>query len=603
MKISKLWLQKYFDTELPSTPELCDALTFHVFEIDGVEKIGSDEVLDVKVTPNRGHDCLSHRGIAKELSAILQIPLVRDPFKIQEATPLAKITEQVAVSINTPLCKRYIAGYIKGVKVGPSPEWLVERLRSMGQRSINNVVDATNFVMFNVGQPLHAFDAGTLHKKNAGYAIEIRAAREGEKMLALDNKEYVLKSSNLVIVDAHAGVPIGIAGVKGGVPAAINEETADIIIESANFDGVSIRKTAQALKLRTDASVRFEQVLSPELAAYGMRGVVNLIQEIAGGEVVGFVDVYPASQQPTYVAVTTEKINKVLGTSLTEADVADVFSRLGFPYKETAGVFEVQPPPERLDLEIAEDLVEEVARIIGYDKILPAPLPSDEVQPWVNTNFYAAEKVREDLVSKGYSEVFTSVFANKGERVVANKVDGVKPFLRDSLLPGLAEALEKNKHNKELLELKEIKLFEIGTIWKNGKETMMLSTVSEKAPAKEQTLESLEESALPTTYKNLPLSTAARYQPFSKYPYIVRDIALWVPADTDADALLDKIQKTAGELCVKSYLFDRFEKEGKKSLAYRLIFQAFDRTLIEQEVNQSMAHMSAILGEKGFEIR
>jgi len=601
MKISTTWLQKYFNTPLPNAEILGDALTFHAFEIDGIEKVGSDEVLDVKVTPNRGHDCLSHRGIAKELSAILQIPLASDPF--MDKSDLSKITDAVSISINTSLCRRYSAGYIQGVKVGPSPQWLVERLASMGQRSINNVVDATNFVMFDVGQPLHAFDAGKLEAKDGKYAIEIRAAHDGEKMLALDNKEYTLKSSNLMIVDAHAGVPIGIAGVKGGVPAAINEETVDIIVESANFDGASIRKTAQALKLRTDASVRFEQAISSQIAGHAMRAAVDLILSIAGGEVIGFVDVYPAPQQQTYVAVTTEKINQVLGTNLTDADVASVFARLGLAYKEEAGVFEVQPSCERLDLEIAEDLVEEVARIIGYDKILPVSLDAARGKTSVNKNFYSAEKVREELVSKGYSEVFTSVFSDKGERIVANKVDGVKPFLRDSLLPSLTEALDKNKHSKELLELKEIKLFEIGTVWKDGKEIIMLGTISEKEPAKEQTLENLEEKGLPAAYEHLPLSTAARYQPFSKYPYIVRDIAMWAPAGIHTDEVEKVIKKEGGELCVKSYLFDTFEKEDKKSLAYRLIFQAFDRTLTEQEVNQSMAHISAILGDRGFEIR
>ncbi|HEY5383107.1 MAG TPA: phenylalanine--tRNA ligase subunit beta [Candidatus Paceibacterota bacterium] len=601
MKISTTWLQKYFNTPLPNAEILGDALTFHAFEIDGIEKVGSDEVLDVKVTPNRGHDCLSHRGIAKELSAILQIPLASDPF--MDKSDLSKTTDAVSISINTSLCRRYSAGYIQGVKVGPSPQWLVERLASMGQRSINNVVDATNFVMFDVGQPLHAFDAGKLEAKDGKYAIEIRAAHDGEKMLALDNKEYTLKSSNLMIVDAHAGVPIGIAGVKGGVPAAINEETVDIIVESANFDGASIRKTAQALKLRTDASVRFEQAISSQIAGHAMRAAVDLILSIAGGEVIGFVDVYPAPQQQTYVAVTTEKINQVLGTNLTDADVASVFARLGLAYKEEAGVFEVQPSCERLDLEIAEDLVEEVARIIGYDKILPVSLDAARGKTSVNKNFYSAEKVREELVSKGYSEVFTSVFSDKGERIVANKVDGVKPFLRDSLLPSLTEALDKNKHSKELLELKEIKLFEIGTVWKDGKEIIMLGTISEKEPAKEQTLENLEEKGLPAAYEHLPLSTAARYQPFSKYPYIVRDIAMWAPAGIHTDEVEKVIKKEGGELCVKSYLFDTFEKEDKKSLAYRLIFQAFDRTLTEQEVNQSMAHISAILGDRGFEIR
>ncbi|HEV7449147.1 MAG TPA: phenylalanine--tRNA ligase subunit beta, partial [Candidatus Paceibacterota bacterium] len=531
MKVSKQWLDNFFDAPLPPAEALADALTFHAFEIDGIEQKEDDQILDVKVTPNRGHDCLSHRGIAKELSAILNIPLTKDPFKLE--LDLSKKTDAVTVTIeDAKLCKRYMAGYIKGVKIGPAPQWLKKSLESIGQRSINNVVDATNLVMFNVGQPLHAFDANRL----GSLSIGVRAAREGEQMEALDKKVYALKPSQLVITAADR--PVGIAGIKGGQGDRIDTDTVDLVIESATFDGVTIRKGSQLLKLRTDASSRFEQVLSPELCAIGMRQVLKLILEIAGGTLDGVVDVYPEPQPQTYVAVTVEKVNKLLGTTLTAADITDAFTRLGFAYKEQDGVFEVQPPFERLDIEIPEDLIEEVARIVGYDKIPATPLPAPDKAPEINKNYYAAEKAREEWTNKGYSEVLTSVFADKGERVVLNKVDGVRPYLRDSLVPGLADALNKNKPNKDLMGLKEVKLFEIGTVWKGGKECMMLGTVSEKEKATEMLLVGPEN---PEVYDDLPLSTAERYQTFSKYPYIVRDIALWVPADTSAEAVKENI--------------------------------------------------------------
>lgn len=591
MKISKLWLDKFFDAPLPHAEVLADALTFHAFEIDGVEKVGNDEVLDVKVTPNRGHDCLSHRGIAKELSAILKLPLAHDPFATK--SDISKKTDAITVNIETPLCKRYIAGYVTGVKVGPSPAWLKQRLEAIGQRSINNVVDATNFVMFNTGQPLHAFDAGKLGSLDIG----VRIANDGEELVSLDKKQYTLTSSMLVITAGDA--PVGIAGVKGGMPAAIDESTKDIVIESANFDGVSVRKTAQALKLRTDASQRFEQGLSPELAARGMEGMMEFVAHMLGGTVEGFVDVYPEPQQQTYVSVTVEKINNILGTKLTGAEVADVFTRLGLPYKEEQGVFEVQPPFERLDLTIAEDLVEEVGRIIGYDKIEAKPLPACNTKPEINANFYAAEAAREELTAKGYSEVYTSVFAEKGEREVANKVGGDKPYLRATLLEGLAEALAKNKVNKDLLGLKEIKLFEIGTVWKGGKELTMLGTVSEKEKPQEKPLEPVSS----TQYADLPLSSATKFEQYSKYPYIVRDIAMWVPTGTGDMAVLKEIKKESGPLTVWVGLFDKFEKAGKTSLAYRIIFQSFERTLTEVEANQIMEKISSNLKEAGFEIR
>ncbi len=591
MKVSKQWLDKFFDAPLPEASVLADALTFHAFEIDGIEKVGSDDVLDVKVTPNRGHDALSHRGIAKELSAILKLPLAHDPFN--NKSDISKKTGEVTVTLHTPLCRRYIAGYIKGVKVGPSPKWLKDRLEAIGQRSINNVVDATNFVMFNTGQPLHAFDAGKL----GSLAMGVRPAKDGEVMMALDKKSYTLNPSMLVITAGE--IPVGIAGVKGGMPAAIDESTADIVIESANFDGVSVRKTAQALKLRTDASSRFEQGLSPELAAKGMEGMLEFIQHLTGGTVEGFVDVYPEPQQPLYSNVTVEKINAVLGTRLTGADIADVFVRLGLGYKEEQGVFEVTAPFERLDLCIAEDLIEEVARIVGYDKIPATPLPPFTGAVEINQNFVAAETVRAELTAKGYSEVFTSVFADKGEVTVLNKVDSVRPALRESLIPGLTEALAKNKPNKDLLGLKEVKLFEIGTVWKGGKETIMCGTITEKEKAQERALE----SATAAQYEILPISTTERFEAFSRYPYIVRDIAVWVPDATDPQEVNALIKKEAGELAHAVSLFDTFTKEGRMSLAFRIIFQSFERTLTEEEANTAMARVTTAMQECRYEVR
>lgn len=606
MKVSYNWLNNYLDKKLPPADEVADALTFHAFEIDGIDKVGvdgsawegtdqpHDVVLDVKVTPNRGHDCLGHRGIAGELSAILRLPLSAQYDPLAKKPDLSKAAGEVTVKLDTPLCHRYVAGHIKGVKVGPSPEWLRQSLEAIGQRSINNVVDITNLVMFNVGQPLHAFDAAKL----GSLAIGVRAAAEGEVLEALDKKQYALNPSMLVITAADK--PVGIAGVKGGMPAAIDESTTDIVIESANFDGVSVRKSAAALKLRTDASARFEQGLSPELCAYAMAQAVELVLELAGGELAGYVDSYPEPQKPMYANITVEKVNKVLGTELTGADIADVFQRLGFAYKEEHGVFEVQVPFQRLDINIPEDLIEEVGRIVGYERVPAVPLPPVAAAPAVDANFYAAEKARAELTAQGFSEVFASVFADTGERAVANKIGADRPFLRSSLLSGLSDALAKNIPNKDLLGLKEVQLFEIGPVWKDGKELTMLGTISEKGKAEEKELQPIAAERYDISYQP---STTEKYQPFSKYPYIVRDIALWTPAGTDADEVRNLIQKEAGELAQAVRLFDRFEKGERVSLAFRVVFQSFERTLTEAEANAAMERAAAALKEKGFEIR
>ena len=614
MKISRNWLQTFFDAPLPEAAVIGDALTFHAFEIESIE----GDILDVKVTANRGHDCLSHRGIAKELSAIVQMPIKNDPLR--QPVSLEPKTDKFIVSIEKPeLCARFTGAYITGLTVGPSPEWLRTALEAIGQRSINNVVDATNYVMFNVGQPLHAFDAGKLTQKDGTYALVVRTARQDETMLGLDDKEYTLTASMLAITDGHTGEVVSIAGIKGGKPTGVDESTTAILLEAANWDGVTIRKTSQALKLRTDASDRFQQVISAELGAYGLKAATDLILQIAGGKVVGFVDEYPRSPNKRQVSVTLSKINAVLGTELGASDIVDVFQRLGFSHMEAGEEFTVTVPFERLDLVIAEDLIEEVARIVGYDKVPAVELSTFPHEPKVNENFYAVEKAREEFIAKGYSEVYTSVFAEKGERMVANKVDGARPYLRTSLLEGLTLPVVQNLYIKELLGLKKVKLFEIGSVWKGGQEdTHIYSIEAESQPLKgnefhsqgTQTIEiSLgdykKQEAInnPQKYEDYPISELQKYQPFSHYPFIVRDIAMWVPSETKPEDVLAVLRSAAGELLTRSEKFDEFKKGDRTSLAFRLVLQSPEKTLTDEEANAVMEKVYASVKEKGWEVR
>ncbi|MEK9153962.1 MAG: phenylalanine--tRNA ligase subunit beta [Patescibacteria group bacterium] len=626
MKISRNWLQTFFEHPLPDAVTLADALTFHAFEIDGIEmreakpsSNESDAILDVKVTANRGHDCLSHRGIAKELSAILDLPLVPYPYGIKELALEPKTDALKVVVEDSRLCPRFTAAVIKGVNVGPSPEWLRTALESIGQKSINNIVDATNYAMFNIGQPLHAFDALKLAQGGDNKRLVVRLAKEDEPLTTLDNKMYALNKNCLVIADGVTGEALSIAGIKGGISSAVGNSTKNIILEAANWDGVTIRRTSQTLKLRTDASDRFQQVISPELTAYGLRAATDLIVKLAGGEVVGYVDEYPNPQEKRTVSVSLAKINTVLGTRLEEKDVADVLKRLDLQFKcsemSSHCIFDVDVPFERLDITIPEDLIEEIGRITGYDKVPVVELPPFPRKPEVNPNFYAAEKVREDLISRGYSEVFMSVFADRGERAVLNKVGGLHvasyatqagehPFLRSTLIDGLAEALKKNIPNKDLLGLEEIKLFEIGTVWREGREEILIGTISEKEKAAEKPLEEYPKGgASCIQYDDPPLSATMRYQSFSKYPYIVRDIAIWVPNGTRPAEVLEIIKQNATDLLLRYELFDTFQKGGKTSLAFRLVFQSFSKTLTDEDVNQVMSKIYAVLTAQGFEIR
>ncbi len=521
-------------------------------------------------------------------------------------------TGAVSLSIVEPaLCNRYIAGYIRGVKVGPSPDWLKKRLHAVRQQSVNNVVDATNFVMFNIGQPLHAFSAQALKTKNDKletkneYSILVRKAKTGEKITTLDGKEYKLDDSMLLIVDGNANAPIGIAGVKGGLASGIDTSTVDIIIESANFDGVSVRKTAQELKLRTDASSRFEQVISPELAAYGMSAAAELIVQLAGGEIIGFVDAYPNKQEQRSVSVSIDHINRLLGTSFQNTEVEDVFKRLGLEYysAENMGLrnpYIVNVPLERLDIHIPEDLIEEIGRIVGYDTIEARELSAMPTQFEHSESLQHTEQIREELLSQGYSEVYTSVFSDTGVRAVSNKVGGDKPYLRTNLKDGLSGALKKNILNKDLLGLKEVKIFEIGSVWKKDKEEIHVAIAREKDGVSEKSLSQYEVKGASASFVT---SIAERYAPFSRYPYIVRDVAFWTTGKVEAGELENTIRRAAGELLQRIDLFDTFEKSGKTSFAFRLVFQSFDKTLTDDDANHRMESIYKALKTQGYEIR
>ena len=463
------------------------------------------------------------------------------------------------------------------------------------------MVDATNFVMFDIGQPLHAFDASKLAKRDGKYLATVREAHEGERIITLDGKEHTLNPSMLVIADAEDR-PLDIAGVKGGKFAELDENTVDIVLEAANFYGPSVRKTAKALNLRTDASQRFEQVISPELAAYGIRAATDLILKLAGGDLVGFADAYPKPHVPVPVVLHATHPSKALGVDISKETIRDSFTRLGLPFEEKGDEFIVTPPFERLDITIPEDLIEEIGRLIGYEKIEAKELPAFEKPLEIDQNFAASERVREDFIAKGYSEVYTSVFAGTGVRQVLNKVGGGKSYLRANLVDGLTEAFERNKASKDLLGLKEIKLFEIGAVWSpGGEEEIVVGTINEKEGAQEQGLKNYLQNA--PQYGSMPLSQTEWYQTFSRYPSITRDIALWVPSDTKSDEVKEVISKSAEDLMLRIDLFDEFKKETQVSYAFRLVFQSFEKTLTDNEANAAMEHVYETVKSKGWTVR
>jgi len=384
-----------------------------------------DQVLDLEVTPNRP-DCLSILGVAREAAALTGMT-VQEPDSAYPEEGDA-VESMVAVEIQDPdLCLRYTASLVSGIVVGPSPRWLQDRLAKAGLRPINNVVDVTNYVMLEYNQPLHAFDFDTLK----GRVVIVRRARAGETLRTLDNAERRLSPSMLVIADAED--PVAIGGVIGGARTEMTESTTTVLLESANFDPVNNRRTSQTLKLGTEASVRFEKSLSPELAPLAIRRATGLIREVAGGTVArGIIDVFPGRDafSPPVVTLTAARLEKVLGVRLPSKRVAEALLSLGLIVQrepsegEEWSALRVTVPYWRSDIELEDDLVEEVARLVGYDEIpvkaLSTPIPLSQPQPLRELR----ERIKDQLAACGLQEVINYPLTNLEELEKVKAVDG-----------------------------------------------------------------------------------------------------------------------------------------------------------------------------------
>lgn len=625
MLISYKWLQSYFDEKLPAPEALAERITFGFAEIEKMEKKEDDTVFDIKVLPDRACYALSHRGVGYEVGAILG--LKRKEFNWPQ--PKVTKTREIRVKIEaSDLCSRYMARVVENVTVKELP-WVKEHLEAVGQRSINPIVDGANIVMFDMGQPLHAFDAD---KVEGG--IVVRRARKGEKIITLDNREVSLDESVLVIADEKA--PLAIAGIKGGKKAEVTATTRNLILESANFDASHIRKTSERLGIKTDASKRFENKLSPEMASIGMNDFSAYLFEMDKNIKIGEItDMYQERQKERTIVVSEEYIAKKLGVEIFSKQIEEIMSRLLVKMEKNKSELILTPPVFRMDLNISEDIAEEVGRIIGYDKI-PAKLPpKSKGVVTIPKSFYYEWKIRELLVNAGFSEVMTSSFSEKGSEAIEKPLAEDKKYARPDLRCNFEKSLKVNLLNSPLFGgTDEAKIFEIGRVFtKDGERTALalgvagpkkkVSGVLESAVKKlSETLhtvlkgdakDGVFECALDGVFEKLsepkewdifiPPATAGKFQPFSPFPFIVRDIALFVPSGTESDSVHKLILKEAGSLVVHSHLFDRFEKDGKISYAFRLVFQSFDRTLTDDEVNGFMGKIYVTLKVRNWQVR
>ena len=647
MKVKSSWLQEYIIEKIPSPEEIAETLSLKAFGVEGIEGTGEDAVIDIDILPNRASDCLSHRGIAREISALFGLT-----FKERDIRKMKDGDMSFSVSVKNPdLCNRYIALPISGLKIGPSPEWLKERLEAIGERSINNIVDITNFVMFDTGQPLHAFDKD----KMKGDEIIVRLSQKGEKLFTLDDKEVLLDGSELVISDSES--PLALAGIKGGKKAEVDNNTSFIVLESAIFDPVSVRITSRRLNILTESSKRFENQPSPFLSITAVLLARDLLAEYAVSQKsktnVFFgkpIDFYSKEVSSSDISMPFSDFEDILGVEIQKKEIHDILGRIGCETASKGETLIVKPPFYRADLSIPEEIAEEVGRIHGYENLdskLPET-PKNKVA--INNKFLTKATIVHTLQKHGFSEVYTYSIRDKGEIELANPLTYDKRFLRDELSSDLEKVLEFNERNAELLGEDSIRVFEISNIFKkkNEKTSLVIAVKNAGKKGKPKEKEIIEETLKAISFKvggeiekfgsftsklvwegdvgkfinslsefpkdfpefsQLNKDIKEEFKPISPYPFVLRDIAVFVPADVEAGDALDVIVKNGSDLLVKSRLFDTYEKtfesgEKKISYAFRLVFLSQEKTLSDSEVNKVMEVMTGKLNsKKGWQVR
>lgn len=428
-----------------------------------------EDIIEFEITPNRP-DCLSIEGLGREVSASLGKEFKNPRKNIDEKIVENKEEiEGLKVDIEAPdLCYRYIARMVKNVKIGPSPEWLTRRLNACGMRSINNIVDITNYVMLEMGQPMHAFDINSIEGKH----ITVRRAKNGEKITTLDKQERILDENDLVIADAKK--PVAIAGVMGGLNSEIEKDTQTVVFESAVFYGGGVRKTAKKVGLRTESSARYEKGLSSENAIRAVNRAVELVELIgAGQEVEGKIDVYPTKQKINKIKLDVEKINNLLGTNIQKEEMIKILEKLDIKVENNMAI----APYFRMDLEFVADIAEEIVRFYGYDKLETTLIKADTTLGIRNKEQKIEKTIKDMLVNNGLSEIYTYGFvseqdlekSNISKELIEKSITIINPLsdeyklMRPTTIPSMMQILATNANKKN----QNVKLFDISRNYRN----------------------------------------------------------------------------------------------------------------------------------------
>ncbi len=632
--------------DIPPIEMVAEKITAHLFEIESYK----NNVLDIKILPNRYSDAACYRGIAREIAAICKLPF-KEP---KMATPKPAHKNRIQPTIEVPnLCRRLMACRIEGISLGTAPTWMKDALTTYGIRSVNGIVDITNYVTIETGQPLHAFDADRME----GNELTARQAHEGETVETLDGKKITLNPSALVLSDARNALDI--AGIKGGTRAEITTKTKNIVLTAGNFDGTLIYKTAKRVGITTDASIRFSHAISPVLVEQGMKRAIELIYQICEGKIGITSDAYPKPPKPFPLFFEIKRCNAITCLALTEAQCFADLKKLGF----TVSGKKVTPPPERTDITRFEDLTEEITRLAGYANV-PCIPPRIAISAPASAPLRALkDSVQDLLVSFGFSEILTRSFAAEGEVALENPLAPEQLFLRSSLAGGMIKAL---LHNAKFFNTTA--LFEIGSVFhkKATHEPMeeircIIGMISKDANEQEsfrracgaaQELHTLlgipdwqitTENTQPTfsmgqtgikeacvedkllgiikrdegggayiefsLTKILPhIKRVKHFKEIPKYPSIVRDVSFIVEKGVKAGAVMDAAWHDTPNDLQDIRFMGLYEGKGvpagKKSVTLRFVFQSPDRTLTDAEADSFLSYVMDAMREKlPFEIK
>lgn len=617
-------------------------------------KVVSDDMIEIGLTANRG-DAASHLGVARDVAALFQgtLTLPNVSTSISESSPYA-----IQISDNN-LCSRYVAVSISGVKVCPSPDWMQNRLKSLGIEPKNIIVDATNYVLHELGQPLHAFDAKTL----AGNAISVKTAVQGEKFSTLDKMERELKGGELIIADGSG--PIALAGVMGGLHTAVSESTTEVLLESAHFHAGMARKTARAHMLSTDASFRFERGTDVEICKFAALRAAELIVTHSSGSITGITDVYPVAHQPTIIELSAAQLNAFAGTEIPAVIVRQILQSLGFELAGNENEWRVTVPSWCHGMNTAADLYEEVLRIYGYDNIplsgkMKASLPAFKGI----AGFKKQEHASRFLMANGFYEIMNNSLTSAGfyestDGMVKlnNPLSSDMEWMRASLLPGMLQAAAYNRNRKN----HDIRFFEFGRIYKTQANWFAETNFLGILMGGYQTAESWETKQQPMDYYfakrvvlnllrtlGMPKSeqdkvvisavapnllkkadvegefwyaeinwddvvTATSAQPTvkvqapPKFPYMRRDLSLVVDKNVKFSALKEIIDKQKSAFLKNVNVFDVFEgkplEEGKKAIAISFFLGTEESTLTDEIADGIMKKLMKSFEDFGAIIR